>query len=120
MYIRNKQDLKFAYGMLRFAQLRGLDDVAKEMKEGIRRFQQKPAREDRIVKDNGIDGYIRLSPLPACIETAEEANEYFMECEYCECIPTPYDCSGQAFTSWYKIFRRGGRFWVYHAICFDV
>lgn len=34
--------------------------------------------------------------------------------------PSAYDCTGQAFTSWYKVFVRGGRFWAYHRVSVDV
>ena len=34
--------------------------------------------------------------------------------------PSAYDCTGQAFTSWYKVFVRGGRFWAYHHVSVDV
>ena len=34
--------------------------------------------------------------------------------------PSAYDCTGQAFTSWYKVFARGGRFWAYHRVSVDV
>ena len=35
-------------------------------------------------------------------------------------IPSMYDCTGQAFTNWYKIFKRRGQFWAYHSVVFDV
>ena len=59
-------------------------------------------------------------PLPEDIQSKEEAREYFREYEYIRYRPTYYDCTGQSFTSWYKIFQKpDGRFWAYHAIGID-
>lgn len=30
------------------------------------------------------------------------------------------DLKREAFTSWYKVFVRGGRFWAYHRVSVDV
>lgn len=32
---------------------------------------------------------------------------------------SPYDCTGQAFTSWYKVFKRRGIWYAYHCISYD-
>ena len=59
--------------------------------------------------------------LPEDIKTFEDADEYFREYEYIYFHPSPYDCTGQRFTSWYKIFQKpDGSFWVYHAVSMDV
>lgn len=74
-----------------------------------------------IVKDYGIDGYIEKFPLPEYLSSAEDADEYFREYEYLYFHPSPYDCTGQHFTSWYKIFRKpDGRFWAYHSVSVDI
>ena len=54
------------------------------------------------------------------LQTEDEADAYFMGNLYRESYPSAYDCTGQIFTTWYKIFRRGGRFWAYHATAMDV
>ena len=59
-------------------------------------------------------------PLPEYIETMDEAVSYFEDYEYRHYYPYAYDCTGQAFTSWYKVFARGGRFWAYHRVSVDV
>lgn len=120
MYIRNKEDLKFAYGFMKLAELHGLDSVRDEVKADIRKYLRKPEKEGKVIKEYGIDGFISLSPLPEFLKTKEDANEWFNDNEYLRCMPSPYDCTGQAFTNWYKIFKRGDRFWVYHSISFDV
>ncbi len=76
--------------------------------------------ERRIIKDNGMDGYIELVKLPAIVESVEDAKEFFKAFLEIVYRPTYYDCTGQAFTSWYKIFKRNGQFWAYHSVGFDV
>ena len=105
MQIRSENDLKLAYETINsFKEMMPMaqkTDVAleyiKELKRDIRAFfrkeKEKPQR--RLVKDDGIDGYIVL-------------------------IHSMYDCTGQAFTSWYKIVERSGSMWAYHSVCFDV
>lgn len=76
--------------------------------------------ERRIVRDDGFDGYVELVSIPEIFDTAEAAAEFFkvfLEIQY---RPSMYDCTGQAFTSWYKLFQRRGQFWAYHRVCFDV
>ena len=50
----------------------------------------------------------------------ETADEWFQYNEYMECIPSAFDCTGQRFTSWYKLVERNGRWWAYHCISVDV
>lgn len=132
--IRNSSDLKYKYILLNFANklLREKDNQYLDMdnlnnyivksKKEIREYYKKEneKRFERIVKDNGIDGYIILFELPKEITSLESAEEYFKCHEYRECRPSMYDCTGQAFTSWYKIFKRNNKFYAYHSISFDV
>lgn len=76
--------------------------------------------ESRIVKDYGVDGFIALLALPKVLDTEEEAQEFFDEFIRIDYRPSMYDCTGQAFTGWYKLFRRDGRFYAYHRVSFDV
>lgn len=50
----------------------------------------------------------------------EIADDWFRATRYLEYFPTPYDCSGQKFTSWYKLFRRRGHWFAYHCVSIDV
>lgn len=98
-------------------------EYAKEIKREIRKFYRKvceKAKEDTAVISGDFDCYTRRYPLPECIKTKEEAVEYMEEYEVMECAPSQYDCTGQHFTSWYKVFCRNGRWQVYHHICVDV
>ena len=123
--IRNKQELRIAYEILfdrsgRFPSSARNEEKIVEWKKAVRKYLKKPVSEKILVRDRGMDGYVIRYPLPEYIETAEDAEEYFEECEYIHYRPTYYDCTGQAFTSWYKVYRaKDGRFWVYHSIGFD-
>ena len=98
---------------------RFLDDEKRELRKFLRDQEEQSAGR-RIVKDNGFDGYLLLMELPECLETYEEADEYFRENEYIRPYYTYYDCTGRPFTSWYKLFLRHGRWYAYHSVCFDV
>lgn len=90
----------------------------RKIREIYKQENEKPER--HIVHDNGIDGYIELLQLPEEITKRETADEWFQYNEYRECVPSAFDCTGQRFTSWYKLVNRNGRWWVYHSISVDV
>ena len=77
--------------------------------------------DDRQIVRDGCDSFVAKFPLPEYIETRQDAVEYFKEYEYIRMIPSAYDCTGQRFTAWYKLFQKpDGRFWAYHCIGMDV
>ena len=98
------------------------EDVVREAKQALRKFfNRMPEEPEARIFDNDYDHFIKVFPLPDDITTPEEADEYFRECEYIHYRPTYYDCTGQWFTSWYKVFRKpDGRFWAYHSVQADV
>lgn len=134
MDIRNDHDLRVAYRMVymmadTIANATGMDkgtvesllkanETIKEIKRNIRAYQRDKAaeREQVIVKDYGMDGFITLYQLP----DVSDPEAYFEENERITCRPSAYDCTGQAFTSWHKIIKRRGHNMVYHRIAFDV
>ena len=138
--IRNKTDLQIAYWLLRDYQCKHNDETKKlieqmtpEQKEKIERkikslkteirryYRDHPVSDAVLVKDNGIDGYIIRYPLPDFVESKDDGEYYFKENEYIHYRPTYYDCTGQAFTGWFKVYKNtDGRWWVYHAVDFDV
>ena len=126
MIINNKNDLKVAYEILSDLKEREqnerINDRIKNLKRNIREYQRKENNKSkaRIVKDDGIDGYTELKELPETLLSIEEAEEYFEEYECISCRPSIYDCTGQAFTAWYKVFERRGKMMAYHMIVFDV
>ena len=88
-----------------------------------RKLRAKSKRVDygQTVYDNGFDRFIAKFPLPESIKTRADADEYFREYEYIYMAPSAYDCTGQSFTAWYKIFQKpDGRFWAYHSVAMDV
>lgn len=99
-----------------------LDALMVEVKHEIRAYTHRPEADARIVQERGCDGYIELVQLPDSLDRVhkEIADDWFRATRYLECFPTPYDCSGQKFTSWYKLFRRRGHWFAYHCVSIDV
>ncbi|KAI4438918.1 hypothetical protein FMM80_00610 [Schaedlerella arabinosiphila] len=119
--IKDKDDLRTAYEYLQIAQEVGLSkEKQNEIKWGIREYTHKKKSSKRIVKDDGIDGYILLMELPDFLESKEEAEEYFEQRHVINATPSIYDCTGQAFTSGYKVFKRRNKFFAYHSVSYDV
>ena len=117
MMIRDKDDLKLAYVILRMCPN---SDRLPDLKRDIREYLKRDDNPDRYMVKGDWDFYILLITLPEFIESAEEANEWFMAEEYIEPYYTYYDCTGRPFTCWYKIFQRNGRWMAYHRVNADV
>ena len=129
MYIANSTDLKVAYEELAFwkSEPRLKDDkminhIIKNLKIGIRDyFKRANQNTARLVKwDPDGDGEIWLEELPETVKTEQTAEDWFLYHKYREAMPSPYDCTGQLYTAWYKIFKRNKKYVVYHCICRDV
>lgn len=127
MKIRNKEDLKLAYMILStYKELieecgnpEKVSEKIIEQKREIRAFLKKKSS-GKIVKDYGIDGYVVLIELPEELENLQDAEECFEENEVVHARPSMYDCTGQAFTVGFKVFKRRNRFMAYHSVGFDV
>ena len=115
-------DCKIAYAILRDSDFmnHAKPEKIKELKKNLRSYLHKPIREDRrcIYEDN-YGYYIMLVRLPDFLKSVEDAEKYFDEFERMEYMPSMYDCTGQHFTTGHKIFKRRGRFYVYHSIAVD-
>ena len=130
MYIANSADLKVAYEELAFWKKEsGLrnnpfinERIIKKLKEGIRDYFRRINQcTGRLVKwDPDGDGEIWLEELPETVKTEQAAEDWFLYHKYRETTPSPYDCTGQLFTAWYKFFKRNEKYVVYHCICRDV
>lgn len=138
MNIKNDRDYRCGYELLNIlskVDRKACDDPEKleqhiaNLKRELRAYAHRSSAVDvgmgfmverRIVHDDGIDGYVELVSIPEVFDTMEDADEFFKDFLEIECRPSMYDCTGQAFTSWYKLFRRNGQFWVYHSVGFDV
>ena len=97
-------------------------DYVKSVKREVREFnKQEPDR--HIIKEYDISGYIELVELPDFIKDESEAKWWFMNYHYISDTLVKgcgRDCTGYAFTSWYKIIQRRGQFYAYHWVAFDV
>ena len=142
--ITSNRDYRDLYEMLLWyeQQVRESSDVPKyirkhivDMKRALRAYANRSPLvnvgmgfmcEHRIIKDDGIDGYIELVSIPEVFDTLEDtedgpgAETFFRDFFYREVRPSIYDCTGQSFTNWYKLFKRRGQFWAYHSVGFDV
>lgn len=106
-----------------------LNNYADALKRELRKWAHRETAVDvgmgfmverHLVKDDGIDGYVELVSIPSVFDTAQVADEFFKDFLYMSCRPSMFDCTGQAFTSWYKLFERRGQFYAYHRVSFDV
>lgn len=128
--INNRSELKAVYETLLFLNecaqrqvknRRALNKRIKETKLRIRDYHNRLKENTfHIIHDDGIDGYISLEQAPNFLKTKEEVEEWFEETNVLVARPSLYDCTGQPFTSWYKVVERREKFFVYHCVGFDV
>ena len=74
--------------------------------------------ENRVIKvyeDGSIIGRVVLKA-----DTMEHAEDEFKDEHYIEYWDRGYDCTGQAFTEWHKIFKIRDKYVLYHSIGVDV
>lgn len=115
--IRNKRDLRKAYELLKFF---SNERAVIEIKRDIRRYLSKE-RDRRIVSYSvSGDSVTYLVTTPDWIETNEDAKDWFKCNEELRRSYSAYDCTGESFTAWYKLVKRGDRWYCYHHICLDV
>ena len=128
--VRNREDARIGYMLLkgvreRFDDNDGYADARSELIIELKRELRKYSHRDveggiRIVKDYGIDGFIALERLPDGFKSKSAARKWYgMNCTY-EYVPSMYDCTGQWFTNWFKVFKRNGEWWCYHSVSVDV
>ena len=81
--------------------------------EETRRFQN-----GHCVKDFGDGSAIVLLPIMGThFDTSlDEAIRIFEDNYEMRCANSPYDCTGQMFTVWYKLVKRQGMWYAYHYI----
>lgn len=128
--IMNDKDFRIGYFILhdvteRMAEAGGNTHTRRkrvvELKRNLRRYaHRETGYERRIVKDYGIDGFVTLERLPDDFKDVEEARQFFERFMTYEYRPSAYDCTGQWFTSWFKVFQRNGGYYAYHAVSVDV
>ena len=113
--ITDTEKLRDAYIFLTFAQ--NAPAAAPEKKANREIF----ITNTRIISAD-YDGRLELVRLPDELDTAhkEDAAEWFDDNCYLEACNSPYDCTGQEFTSWYHLFQRRGHWYAYHMVSRDV
>jgi hypothetical protein len=127
--VNNNQELRLAYEILSILSKNAdrVDDPEKlakciiDTKQAVRRYTHREVEYDRrIIRDDGIDGYLSLERLPKGISSLEEAIDFFDRFMTCDYRPSAYDCTGQPITNWFKVFPRNGGYYAYHSVRFDV
>lgn len=131
VWIHDERDLRRAYENILFMKIIcrecEIDPKTKkkffdEQKIAIREYINKENDfPSSLVKDYGIDGYIELIELPYEFDDEDEVREWFKESHlYHTYHWSPYDCTGQLFTNWFKPVKRRGKWFVYHSVGVDV
>ncbi len=132
--IDNGRDLRKAYdelnflcrvyeglsGLYEYDELATMRNLITRQKAAIREYNHRPTPEYPLCIRCDSDSCMLLDKLPDSIGTEAEARAHFVRNFY---IPRPcyaYDCTGQAFTTRYKVFQRRGAWYVYHFMARDV
>lgn len=118
--LRDKYNfLEFLYRMEKFV-MKGKEEIYKEeiikAKREIRKIQRAENQNKHFVKNYGMDGWIEKEIFTNT--TVEKVTEYAEE-NWIECIPSMYDCTGQIFTSWFKVFKVENKIILYTAYSSD-
>lgn len=121
--VRNDRELRLNYEILYMFKIGdGFKNKTKEWLDKLKRANREYTHKKtdrRMIKEDG-DGYLLLIECPDWVETRMDAEEWFYSEEERTYIPSPYDCTGQQFTCWYKLFQRNGKWMCYHSIGVDV
>ncbi len=128
-HITNDRDYRIGYEVLGIMQKtiavdgsnHGRRKALVDLKRNLRQYAHRDTGVDRrIIKDEGMDGFISLERLPDGIEDLDEAEAFFERFMYFPCPNSMYDCTGRPFTSWFKVFKRNDKFYAYHSVGVDV
>ena len=128
--ITDNERLRDAYTLLMFMQgdisasaekKAAVKNLAATVKMEIRAYNNRPVSNVRIISAD-YDGRLELVQLPDELDKAHKADaaNWFRNNCYLEAYNSQYDCTGQEFTSWYKLFRRQGHWFAYHFVSRDV
>ena len=109
---------QIASGRYEKDQLAHPEEFLVELKRSVRKYLHRPPKTTRMVANYG-DSCTTLD-IWDDVDSYEAAVDKFMRTEYMEYRPSPYDCTGQLYTEWYKIFEKDGKFLVYHCFARDV
>lgn len=122
--IRNERDLRDAYWFLSVEKELGCSagKIAKKIKTAIREWNHRPESDRKVVYTYGGcgDSVIYKINCPVWVENEEDAEYWFDNEERMTYRWSPYDCTGQLFTSWHRIFHINGKWICYHSVSCDV
>ena len=125
--ITNDKDLRLDYEILRLYEKLNKKhpgqepEIIRQIKVAIRKYRDRKAdTEARVISQKNSDSMLMLVQLPEWVEDEEMAEEVFRAYYFMPVPNSQYDCTGKPFTGWHKVFKRRGRYMMYHNICFDV
>ena len=134
--VENEKSFRDGYLLLHWLEteelkMKRIDDCIRyirELKRKLREYAHKPTTIDvgmgfevtKKVFGGNYDGHYELVSIPDVFKTKGEAELFFNDFLKLDYKHSPYDCTGQCFTAWHKIFKRHNQYYVYHHICYDV
>ena len=115
MIIKTKRDVQWVTMLIRkFPYAENIPELKRELRSFLHR------KSDRRIFNAEYDDWIELIKCPSWVKNDDDAREWFEENERKVCPPSQYDCTGYAFTLWYKFVKRNDGYYCYHRICLDV
>ena len=109
-------NLRSAYTLL--MKLRNADkELTVVLKQYVRKCTNNDEESLRVTVRDGGDTYLYKEVLES--DNMEDAENEFQCYHKRTYVDRGYDCTGQWFTSWHKIFRINGNYVLYHSIACD-
>lgn len=105
------------YALRSLPQGKAVRSYVDDVKRDLRAFYHRPEGRVKIITADYDSGW-QLITLAA--KTKEDADAEFNALYYRVCASSQYDCTGQMFTVFYKLFKRNGRWMAYHHFAMDV
>lgn len=99
---------------------RKVDELILKYKRDIRAYHKDTEAKGRVIRDYEDGSEIVKVELPPDIVSKEDAENFFNKYMRIEMRPSQYDCTGQLFTSWHRVFMVNGKYICYHCIGIDV
>ena len=119
MRIENNSDLRAAYNLLLlagpFANDDGIKDYCNKIKRKIRAYNAMLDESRDVIIHSDMDSVVELCEVPDGWNPEEYFNQYLRQTY----VPRDYDCTGQIYTFYHKIFVRRGKNMIYHVMHVD-
>ena len=93
---------RILYALRSMPQGKAVRSYVDDVKRNLRAFYHRPESRVKIITANYDSGW-QLITLTA--KTKEDADVEFNALYYRDCAPSPYDCTGQMFTIFYKLHK---------------